>query len=230
MLAAVGNDVSGKPSEIPTSERSRKAITHTTPALVTALGQKSLTLGNHIFIRIFKQSSELEVWLQQGETYTLFKTYEICTYSGNLGPKTRSGDRQAPEGFYFVTPTQLNPWSQYHLSFNLGYPNAYDRAHAYTGSALMIHGRCVSIGCYAMTDAYINEIYTLAHAAFENGQPFFRVHIFPFRMDANRLERFKRNRWYSFWRNLKEGYDYFLQHGQPPNVTVVNRRYHFGPP
>jgi len=173
----------------------------------------------------------LEVWLKDGDEFKLFKTYPICTYGrSGLGPKLRWGDGRAPEGFYFVAPRQLNPSSSFHLSFNLGYPNLYDRSHRRTGGALMVHGDCVSIGCYAMTDPGIEEIFTLLDAAFRKGQPFFRVHIFPFRMIAENLSRYEDSEWYQFWTNLKEGYDYFEQNGHiPPNVTVRNKRYVFGP-
>ncbi|MCP3866894.1 MAG: murein L,D-transpeptidase, partial [Gammaproteobacteria bacterium] len=158
-----------------------------------------------------------------------FRNYEICTFSGTLGPKLKQGDKQSPEGFYFVGPGRLNPWSRFHLSFNLGYPNRYDRFHGRTGSALMVHGRCVSIGCYAMTDLYINEIYALAVAAFKSGQPFFRVHVFPFKLESERLSEYEDSQWHAFWLNLKEGYDYFNRHKKPPNVEVSKGRYVFGP-
>ena len=90
---------------------------------------------------------------------TIFKTYPICSYSGGLGPKIQQGDRQAPEGFYLVSLEQLNPRSKYYLAFNVGFPNAYDRAYGRTGSNIMVHGDCTSSGCYAMTDAVMEEIY-----------------------------------------------------------------------
>ncbi len=213
---------------IPSSVRASKAIESVKDRLTIELASKQLKYGAPVFIRIFKQPAILELWLQQeGQRFVFFKSYPICSYSGSLGPKTRQGDMQAPEGFYFVRPQQLNPWSTYHLSFNLGYPNAYDRVHGYTGSALMVHGQCVSIGCYAMTDVLINEIYALAHAAFENGQPLFRVHISPFPLEAKTLEKYQEHRWYTFWKNLKTGYDLFNQNKMPPNVTVKDRQYYF---
>ncbi len=215
-------------SAIPTSFRADQAIKKVTPGLTKELVKKKLTLGRPVFMRIFKKPAILEVWLQaQSEKYVLFKTYKICAYSGTLGPKEKKGDKQAPEGFYFVPPDSLNPYSRFHLSFNLGYPNAYDRIHKRTGSALMVHGKCVSIGCYAMTNKNINEIYTLAHAAFKNGQPFFRVHIFPFKMTPKNMEKYKDNKWYLFWENLKQGYDTFEQDRVPPNVEVKNKKYVF---
>ena len=184
--------------------------------------------GAPIFMRIFKQSNELEVWLQKSDgQFALFKSYPICTWSGELGPKLQQGDQQSPEGFYFVTPSAMNPQSAYHLSFNLGYPNAYDRAHGRTGAYLMVHGNCVSIGCYAMTDKGVEELYLLAGAAFRNGQPFFRVQSFPFRMTQAAMAAHENNRWIDFWRNLKTGYDWFEEKRTPPDVTVRQGEYVF---
>lgn len=218
-------------ASLPVSARSEAAMLKVESQLVTQLQQKSLRFGAPIFIRIFKQSDTLEVWVESSNgRFELFKEYRICAQSGGLGPKQREGDRQAPEGFYFVTAQSLNPWSQFHLSFNLGYPNRYDRAHGRTGSALMVHGNCVSIGCYAMTDTGIEEIYTLAHKALEGGQPFFRVHIFPFKLTDTALQKAKMSKWYAFWANLKEGHDIFEQTNIPPNVTVLHKRYVFTVP
>ena len=208
-------------------DRAAKAVERQREPLAAALSEKGLELGSPIFIRIFKQESELEVWVEQGERFRLFRTYPICTWSGKLGPKLKQGDGQAPEGFYFVTPGRMNPRSRYHLSFNLGYPNAYDRAHGRTGDFLMVHGDCVSIGCYAMTDPVIEEIWTLAMAAFDGGQPYFRVHAFPFRMGDAALAGQREHRWYPFWQNLKTGYDWFERQGTPPDVTVEGRSYRF---
>ena len=215
-------------AEFPTSKRAEKAIDKVEPSLKTALKLRGLEFGAPIFIRIFKQPGVLEVWVESKDgKYKKFKDYQICTFSGNLGPKIKQGDNQSPEGFYFVNASRLNPWSQFHLSFNLGYPNQYDRYHGRTGSALMVHGNCVSIGCYAMTDNYINEIYAIADAALRNGQSYFRVHSFPFKFDTNKLEEHKENKWYSFWQNLKTGYDYFEINQRPPNVNVKNGIYTF---
>ncbi len=214
-------------TEVPSSGRSRRAIQRVTPRLETALAEKNLTLGSPVFMRILKAESELEVWVKSGDTFILFRTYEICTFSGNPGPKTRQGDQQAPEGFYYVRPHQMNPASNFHLSFNMGYPNAYDRAHKYTGGLLMVHGDCVSIGCYAMTDPFIEEIWTIADAALRKGQPFFRIHAFPFRMTDENMAKAAGSPHLDFWNNLKEGYDWFEKEGSPPNVTVCGNRYCF---
>lgn len=165
--------------------------------------------------------------MADGETFTLFKGYPICAWSGNLGPKEKEGDGQSPEGFYFVPPDAMNPNSQFHLSFNLGFPNAYDRAHGRTGSFLMVHGDCVSIGCYAMTDKAIEEIYVLAEAAHTGGQSYFRVHIFPFRMTDENMSAHDASPWIDYWRNLKAGYDAFEDTRIPPNVRVENKNYVF---
>jgi len=214
--------------EIPSSELSRSVSSRLRPKLEEELSEKGLMYGAPIFLRIFKYSRELELWLKKGEKYQLFKTYRICTYGrGGLGPKLRQGDNRAPEGFYFVTPRRMNPYSKYHLSFNLGYPNKYDRSWKRTGSALMVHGNCVSIGCFAMTDLIIEEIYSLAEASLRKGQKYFRVHIFPFRMTEEKMEKYGDSRWFSFWENLKEGYEFFETRKVPPNVEVINKRYLF---
>lgn len=214
----------------PTSARAEKSISKVEPNLKSQLSLKGLEYGAPIFIRIFKEPGVLEVWVESNEgIFKHFKDYQICSFSGELGPKEKQGDHQSPEGFYFVNESRLNPWSSYHLSFNLGYPNQYDRAHGRTGSALMVHGHCVSIGCYAMTNKYINEIYALVVAALKNGQPLLRVHAFPFKLEGARLQRSQASDWYSFWLNLKEGYDYFNKHKRPPNVEVLNGKYIFEP-
>lgn len=190
------------------------------------LGRKGMSPSSPIFIRVFKEESELEVWKARDDgRFYHFKTYPICNWSGELGPKERQGDKQAPEGFYTVAAHQLNPNSQFHVSFNLGYPNAYDRAHGRTGDFLMIHGKCKSAGCYAMTDALMEEIYGLAREAIKSGQQSFEVHAFPFRMTAENMARHKKSRWYPFWTVLKSGYDHFETHRLPPQVAVCERKY-----
>ncbi|MEN9975723.1 MAG: hypothetical protein RLZZ282_1729 [Verrucomicrobiota bacterium] len=156
-----------------------------------------------------------------------FIIYSIAAASGELGPKTAEGDGQVPEGFYFVPPAAMNPASQFHLAFNIGYPNEYDRSHQRSGSAIMVHGNCVSIGCLAMTDAKIEEIYTLCTAAQEGGQPYFRIHLFPFRMTTARLQAGAGTTNDEFWQNLKQGYDIFEQSHVPPEVTVAAGLYLF---
>jgi len=212
---------------VPSSQRSRAALDRVASSLVRDLQSVGLAYGNPVFIRIFKEERELELWVGKGSNYKLFRTYPVAAMSGKLGPKLREGDRQAPEGFYFVSPSRMNPNSRFHLSLNLGYPNKYDQTWGRTGSALMIHGNQVSIGCFAMTDAKVEEIYVLSEGALRNGQKFFRVHVFPFRMTKRRMDEARSSRWYSFWENLKEGYDFFEKTGSPPNVLVQERKYAF---
>jgi murein L,D-transpeptidase YafK len=195
--------------------------------LQPALASVEAQAGASVFIRIFKRERLLELWMQGTDGYNLLKSWPICAWSGSLGPKLREGDGQAPEGFYRVVRSALNPHSRFHLSFNLGYPNVYDRAHGRTGSYLMVHGNCVSIGCYAMTDKGIEEIYTLVESALENGQHAVPVHIFPFRMTDENMARAARSRWIGFWRNLKTGHDLFERSKQPPEVGVRNKSYVF---
>jgi murein L,D-transpeptidase YafK len=190
------------------------------------LGKKGMEPAQPIFIRVFKEESELEVWKQRPDgRYYPFKTYPICNWSGELGPKVQQGDRQAPEGFYEVSRTQMNPNSSFHLAFNLGYPNKFDRVHNRSGDFLMIHGKCKSAGCYAMTDALIEEIYALARESFIGGQETFHVHAFPFRMTEENMVRHAASPHKAFWATLKEGHDFFEMTRQIPAVAVCDRRY-----
>jgi murein L,D-transpeptidase YafK len=191
--------------------------------------RKGMEQRSPILIRLFKEESTLEVWKQQKASgrYALLKSYDICAWSGVLGPKIKEGDRQAPEGFYTIRPAQMNPDSSYYLAFNMGYPNDFDRAHGRTGSELMVHGACSSRGCYSMTDESIQEIYTLGRLAFQGGQRDFQVQAFPFRMTPENLARHADNPNMAFWLMLKEGYDHFEALGQPPKIDVCDKRYVF---
>jgi murein L,D-transpeptidase YafK len=197
-----------------------------TKSIVELMAAKGMSPSSPIFIRVFKEESELEIWKARddGHFYHL-KTYPICNWSGDLGPKLVQGDRQAPEGFYTVSASQMNPNSNYYLSFNVGFPNAYDRSYGRTGQSVMVHGDCRSAGCYAMTDALIEEIYGVAREAFSGGQREIQLHAYPFRMTDENMRRHQGNQWSPFWRVLKQGYDYFEVSRQPPNVAVCNRQY-----
>jgi len=185
----------------------------------------SAKIGDPIFIRIFKAESIMEIWIRTAGEYVHLKDYYIYAYSGVLGPKLKTGDMQAPEGFYRVKRHHLNPNSKYHLSFNLGFPNKYDRAHERTGSFLMVHGSFVSAGCYAMTDEKIEEIYALVEGALKKGQKYVQVHAYPFYMTEENMAKYDAHEWYDFWANLKEGYDYFEAEKLPPSIKVENKRY-----
>lgn len=194
-------------------------------AVQTELSAAGFNLGAPAFLRIFKESKELELWVKRGPVFALYKTFPICTWSGTLGPKLREGDGQSPEGFYSVASGQLNPQSSYHLSFNLGFPNAYDRAQGQTGSFLMVHGSCASIGCYAMTDAGIEEIYLIVEAAPLNGQRAFDVHAFPFRMTPEAWTQHGGSQWAQFWKMLQPAYDSFEASRLPPSISVTGGSY-----
>jgi len=207
---------------------SARALKPLSPAMLSELERKNMPKESPIVVRLFKEESELEVWKQDtSQHFVLLKTYPICRWSGELGPKTREGDRQAPEGFYTITPAQMNPNSHYYLSFDIGYPNAFDRGYGRTGSNLMVHGDCSSRGCYAMTDEQIAEIYALARESFFGGQRSFQVQAYPFRMTALNMARHRNNPNMPFWKMLKEGNDHFEVSGLEPKVDVCERRYVF---
>ncbi|GGH15026.1 hypothetical protein GCM10007036_14730 [Alsobacter metallidurans] len=207
------------------SNRHLAPISPSTMALMQAKGTNS---SQPILLRAFKKEAELEVWKRgSGGRYALLKTYPICRWSGQLGPKVREGDRQAPEGFYTITPAAMNPNSALYLSFNLGFPNEYDRANDRTGSYLMVHGSCSSRGCFAMTDEAISDVYALAREAFAAGQREFQFQSYPFRMTPENLAKHRADPNIVFWRNLKEGDDVFALTRQVPQIGVCDRRYTF---
>lgn len=204
--------------------RTAIAIVEAQRSLPARLASLGLQRGDPVFVRIFKEESALEVWMRGDTGWRLFQTYAICRWSGRLGPKLQEGDRQAPEGFYSVGRGQLNPFSRHHLALNLGFPNLFDRAHGRTGSFLMIHGGCRSIGCYAMTDAAVDDIYRLVEAALRDGQAKVDVHIFPFRLTEANFARHADSRWSRFWRSLKPGFDAF-ERGEVPVIRVRGKAY-----
>lgn len=209
-------------------EQAARAIQPIPSAMVATMNARGMSEKSPIFVRVYKQESELEVWKQdKSGRYALLKTYPICRWSGRLGPKTRTGDRQAPEGFYTVTAEQMNPHSRYYLSFNLGYPNRLESALGYSGEALMIHGACSSAGCFAVTDQAAAEIYAIAREAFAGGQAAFQVQSLPFRMTAENFARHRGDPNLPFWSVLKEGADHFEITGRPPQVAACGSRYVF---
>lgn len=196
--------------------------------LVGEMSKRKMSPADPVVIRIFKEESELEIWKRDRTgRYALLKTYPMCRWSGKLGPKTKNGDRQAPEGFYHVSAGMLNPNSQYYLSFNLGYPNRLESALGYDGEALMVHGACSSSGCYALTDAGVAEIYAVAREALKGGQTAFQVQAFPFRMTAENMAKNRGDPNFDFWTNLKQGHDLFEVSKRQPTVSYCGRRYVF---
>ena len=197
--------------------------------LVADLEAAGFALGMPAHVRIFKRERRLEIWMAREDgRYAKFRGYDICTYSGVLGPKLAEGDLQAPEGFYRVARSQLNPQSRHYLAFNLGYPNAYDRSLGRTGSALMVHGGCSSIGCFAITDEGVDEVYAVVEAALNRGQEAVDVHVFPFALTDSALATEVHSPWSAFWQNLKRGYDLFEAKSVPPKVAACRGRYVFG--
>jgi len=227
-LAAAGFSLAGCDTDEVSLAANAKANQPVPPKLLAAMVEKDMDLQSPILIRLFKEEAELEVWKQdRSGKFALLKTYPICRWSGDLGPKVREGDRQAPEGFYDITPAQMNPRSAYYLSFNTGFPNAYDRALGRTGSELMVHGDCSSRGCYAMTDEQIAEIYALGRESFFGGQKAFQFEAFPFHMTPVNMARHRNNPNMAFWKMIKEGYDHFEVTHQQPKVDFCEKHYVF---
>ncbi len=196
-------------------------VTHLEQRLTAA----GFTSGAPMLMRIFKETSELEIWLEKGDRFQLFATYPICHWSGTLGPKQREGDKQTPEGFYTITQRQLQHIGRWPRAINLGFPNAFDRAHKRDGSYILLHGGCSSVGCFAMTNPVIGEIYGLAKAAIRDGQRHIPVHVFPFRMSEEALAARAASPWHDFWSTLREGDRSFARTGRPPRISVCEGRY-----
>ena len=225
LVAVLGFTLS---SCVMTDDNDRRHLQPLSSQIVAEMTGKNMSPADPILIRIYKKESELEVWKRTGTgSYALLKTYPMYRWSGQLGPKRSDGDRQAPEGFYTVTPGQMNPKSQYFLSFNLGYPNPLEKAQGFSGSALMVHGACTSAGCYAMTNGGISEIYALAREALAAGQASFQVQALPFRLKPENMVKYRDNPNIAFWKNLKEGSDHFEASKQPPRVAACERKYVF---
>lgn len=227
--------VNGKPAAVASTTSNKTALNLSMNAMAQryvplprAIDNYSIPesqLGKQVYIRIFKQEHSLELYLKQGDTFQLANIYDICTFYGGLGPKRRSGDNKSPEGFYKAQRSSLQPNSSYYKAINIGFPNAYDRAHGYTGQYLMIHGGCKSIGCYAMTNDYIREIYKFVEYAFNNGQTEISMDIYPFKMTDTNMNKNKKSDNYDFWKQLLPGYLYFEKYKVPPSVDVVNGKY-----
>ncbi len=204
----------------------RRGFAPQNPAIIAASQSVGANANSQVLIRIFKESRELELWRKNSSgTYAFVKTYNICNFSGNLGPKIKEGDFQAPEGFYTVKPHYLNYYSSQFLSFNTGYPNEFDRSHGRTGSFLMIHGGCSSSGCYAIEDAPAQELFTVVRDAFKAGQKEIQLHIYPFKLSNINLYNYKTNKNLDFWLQLRSGYDIFNKDKKDLSIKVVNKRY-----
>ncbi|SIQ65808.1 Murein L,D-transpeptidase YafK [Rhizobium sp. RU35A] len=196
--------------------------------IVAEMQKKNMPRNSPIMIRVFKEEGKMEIWKAKADNrFDKIAEYDICAWSGKLGPKVKEGDRQAPEGFYNLTPAHLNPNSKYYLAINTGFPNRYDAANGRSGSNLMIHGACSSSGCYSMTDQQILEIYAFARDAFRGGQTSVQLEAFPFRMTAENMARHRNSENLEFWKMLKVGYDHFEVTKRPPEVNVCEKKYVF---
>src|SRR3974390_761523 len=198
-------------------------------ATLAVRAEVDTTPSSPVLIRTYKREAQLEIWKMKskGED-ALLKTYPMCRWSGQLGPKKREGDMQVPEGFYAIAPGQMNPNSHYYLSFNVGYPNAYDRAFERTGGSVMVHGVCSSAGCFSMTDEQIADIYAIARDSFRGGQREIQLQSYPFHMTAENLAKFRLDPNTDFWRELKNGSDHFEVAKTEPSVLVCGKHYAFG--
>jgi murein L,D-transpeptidase YafK len=198
------------------------------PSILAEIDKKNMDRTSPIMIRIFKEEGALEIWkAKRDNRFDKIAEYQICAWSGKLGPKVKEGDRQAPEGFYNLTPAHLNPNSKYYLAINTGFPNRFDQANGRNGTNLMIHGACSSSGCYSMTDAQILEIYGFARDGFKGGQKTVQLQAFPFRMTAENMARHRKSEHLEFWKMLKVGYDNFEVTKRPPEVNVCEKKYVF---
>lgn len=217
--------------------RVKAAFIQKEPLLKQAFAGKKLAYPpKAIFIRIFKREQRLEVWSRAdtGQAYVHVKDYPICASSGDLGPKRRMGDCQVPEGFYRIN--HFNPFSNFHLSLGVDYPNASDRYFSRghnPGGSVYLHGNCVTIGCVPIGDEGIKELYPLAVEARDYGQERIPVHIFPAVLDSAGFSALKAEfgtdpALLGFWANLKQGYDYFESSRRLPAVSIDARgRYGF---
>lgn len=216
---------------VPVSERLAEVEARRLEPLRAILAQNSHRLGNPVYLRIFKQEKLLEAFIYDPDVgqYQQAASFPVCTYSGGLGPKLKEGDHQSPEGFYTVGRGALNPRSRFHLSFNLGFPNPVEKAQGRTGSYLMVHGGCASVGCYAMTDPYIEDIYLMVQEALKTSSEPVPVHAFPFRMTAENLAAHSGSEWSGFWREMAQADQLFLRTGLPPQVSADGAQYAFAP-
>ena len=207
------------------SGRSQQPISSAT---LTEMSNLDMAPSSPTLIRTYKKEAELEIWKAKSNgEYALLKTYPMCRWSGQLGTKKREGDMQVPEGFYTIAPGQMNPNSHYYLSFNVGYPNAYDRAYGRSGGNVMVHGVCSSAGCFSMTDEQVADIYAIARESFAGGQREIQLQSYPFHMTAENLAKFRLDPNIAFWKDLKNGSDHFEVTKAEPTVTVCGKRYVF---
>lgn len=223
MFPALLAGCSGTPGDF-----SGRAYQPLSAKMLALMQEKGTTENAPVLIRAFKKEAEVQVWKMKADGhYTLLKSYPICRWSGQLGPKKLEGDRQVPEGFYSIAPGQMNPRSNYYLSFNVGYPNVYDRAHGYTGGEIMVHGVCSSAGCFSMTNQQIAEIYAIAREALAGGQREIQMQSYPFHMTPENFAKYRLDPNSAFWKELRVGNDNFEVTKKEVAVGVCNEHYVF---
>jgi len=189
---------------------------------------KQLNIKNaHLFIRVFKQEDELELWAKSktAQQFTKIKIFKICAKSGTIGPKARAGDGQVPEGLYQIN--RFNPASNYHLSLGIDYPNKTDKLRAGffpTGGDIFIHGECVTIGCMPLTNEFIEELYVACVEAKEVLQKTIKVEIYPCRLTTENSQKIfkkyaKNTDWIKVWKVLQKSFDHFENKKYPVNYA-----------
>ena len=195
--------------------------------LTEEFAARGLKLGSPVFLRVYKQSSKMEVWVAQGPRYALFKTYRICRWSGGLGPKMFEGDRQSPEGLYHITAEDLIVNPRWHRAMNINYPNRFDVVNGRGGSGILIHGKCGSVGCFAIQDNNVEEVYDAVRAALQNGQVSIPVLALPFSFATYAPAVEDTLRLNEFWSDLRRADILFNRDRVPPTAWVCDGRYYF---
>jgi murein L,D-transpeptidase YafK len=204
-----------------------KAVAAKAIELSKAFEEKGLKLGSPVFIRVYKQTSEMELWIEKGSRYVLFKTYGICRWSGGLGPKYYEGDRQSPEGLYRITSADLIVNARWDRAMNINYPNSFDVMNGRSGSGILIHGKCGSIGCFAIQDRNVEEVYAAVREALKGGQAYIPVLSLPFRFASLAPSKQDTRQMSEFWSDLRRADLLFARDRLPPAAWICDGRYYF---
>jgi murein L,D-transpeptidase YafK len=215
--------------------RVRKAYEDKEAQMLSILNEHKLTTENlQIYLRAFKEEKEIELWgkNKSDPQFQLLKTYKICRSSGDIGPKRKQGDRQVPEGFYYINI--FNPFSNFYLSLGINYPNKSDRILGVKGNLggdIFIHGACVTIGCIPIKDEHIKELYIFCVEAKNNGQNKIPVTIFPTRLSSANFTELQNknpneNELIGLWTDLKKAYDLFNQNKDLPFIQFMDNGRH----
>lgn len=195
----------------------RKARADDVKKLLAAAGLPSPV--DTVYLRAFKEEKVVELWAgKKGAPLVLVKTYPVCAASGEPGPKRMEGDLQVPEGLYEIS--EFNPGSNFHLSMKVSYPNASDRVRSDAkrpGGLIYMHGNCASIGCIAIEDGPIEEVYLIAQDA--KTRPI-RIDIFPARLTPEWMAAHADSPHASFWKELEPGFRVFEATKRPAAFTV----------